>query len=358
VSTTARAAVVDAGGTPPVIQPIEFADLRFDEVLVRVVSTGVCHTDVAWADGTLFDAFPVVLGHESAGIVEAVGSDVSRVRKGNRVGIALAHHCGHCRYCESGRPMLCSQREADPGRLTREGKPLVQGFGTGGFAELMIVREASTIKLPDSVPLDVAAIVGCATSTGLGAVFNIAEVQYGATVAILGAGGIGLNVLMGCLVAGAGSIVVADPNPERRQLALDFGATAAVEPTDEAFREIEPDGFSYVFESAGFPEPMEMAIRITERGGTATLIGAPSPDAVIRIPALQFVPSQKRILGCLTGNVRPHVDFERYFRLFDSGRLPLDRLITSTVPFDDIATGFERNRTAQGIRTVVRITEE
>jgi len=358
MSTTTRAAVVDAGGSLPLIQQIELADLRFDEVLVRVVSTGVCHTDVAWADGVLFDAFPVVLGHESAGIVETVGTGVTRVRPGDRVGIALAHHCGHCRYCESGRPMLCGQRESDPGRLFRDGQPLVQGFGTGGFSEFTIVREASTLKLPDYVPLDVAAIVGCATSTGLGAVFNIAQVEYGATVAILGAGGIGLNVLMGCAVAGAARIVVADPNPERRRLALRFGATDVIEPTEDAFRAIAADGFPYVFESAGFPEPMELAIRITERGGTVTLIGAPAPDAVIRLNALDFVPSQRRILGCLTGNVRPNVDFDRYFRLFEAGKLPLDRLITGSVAFDDIAEGLARCRTAQGIRTIVRITEE
>lgn len=358
MSTPTRAAVVDVGGVAPVIQKIDLANLRVDEVLVRIVATGICHTDVAWADGVLFDSFPVVLGHESAGIVEAVGSGVSRVRVGDRVGLALAHHCGHCRYCESGRPMLCGERGSDPGRLWRDGKQLVQGFGTGGFSELTIVREASTIKLPDDVPLDVAAVVGCAVSTGLGAVFNIAEVEYGSTVAILGAGGIGLNVLMGCLVAGAGRIVVADPNPERRRLALEFGATDVVEPTEDAMREIAPDGFSYVFESAGFPEPMELALTMTERGGTVTLIGAPAPDAVITINALDFVPSQRRILGCLTGNVRPNIDFERYFRLFAAGKLPLDKLITGSVPFDELDRGMEMCRTAQGIRTIVNVTEE
>jgi alcohol dehydrogenase len=208
------------------------------------------------------------------------------------------------------------------------------------------------------VPLDVAAVVGCATSTGLGAVFNIAEVEYGSTVAILGAGGIGLNVLMGCVVAGAERIVVADPRAERLALATELGATDVVAPTEEALREIAPAGFEYVFESAGFPEPMELAIRVTERGGTATLIGAPPPDAEIRINALDFVPSQRRILGCLTGNVRPNVDFDRYFRLFARGRLPLDRLITGSVPLEQISEGFRRNRAAEGIRTVVRITEE
>ena len=254
--------------------------------------------------------------------------------------------------------MLCGQRvEAKP-RLLRDGVALIQGFGTGGFSESTIVREASTIPLPADVPMAAAAVVGCATSTGLGAVFNIAEVEYGSTVAILGAGGIGLNLVMGCLIAGAGRIVVADPNPERRALATRFGATDVCEATDDALRELEPDGFEYVFESAGFPEPMALAVRMTARGGTATIIGAAAPDAELRINALDFVPSQRRILGCLTGNVRPNVDFPRYFRLYQRGLLDLDSLITATVPFDDIATGFEMNRTAHGIRTVVHITDE
>jgi len=358
MATTARAAIVDVGGKPPEIQEVQLADLLFDEVLVRVVATSVCHTDVAWADGELFPAFPVITGHEVAGVIEAVGSGVSRVKPGDRVGIALAHHCGHCRYCESGRPMLCQQREDDPGRFTRDGEPIVQGFGTAGFSELTIVREASAIKLPDDVPLDVAAVVGCATSTGLGAVFNIAEVQFGSTVAIQGAGGIGLNILMGAVLAGAERIVVADPNPVRRQTALEFGATDVVDGSEEAFREIAPNGFEYVFECVGRPETLAQAVAITQRGGTATLIGAPPPDAMLNIPALDFVASQRRILGCLTGNVRPNIDFDRYFRLFARGKLPLDRLITAVIPFEDIAVGFEMNRSAQGIRTVVRVTQE
>ncbi len=325
---------------------------------MRIVSTGICHTDVAWASGQLFDAFPVVLGHESAGIVEAVGQGVTRVKPGDRVAVALAHHCGHCFYCETGRPILCGQRTDAPPRILRAGRPLVQAFGAGGFAEATVVREASTIPLPDGVPMSVAAVLGCATSTGLGAVFNIADVAYGSTVAILGSGGIGLNVLMGCQIAGADRIVVADPNPERRRLAESFGATDVVDSNEDALRQIEPNGFEYVFECAGDPEAMAMAVVLTARGGSATIIGAPAPDAEIRVNALEFVPSQRRILGCLTGNVRPNVDFDRFFRLYLRGKLPLDRLVTATIPFEEIATGFEMNKRGEGIRTLVQITAE
>jgi S-(hydroxymethyl)glutathione dehydrogenase/alcohol dehydrogenase len=313
---------------------------------------------VVWASGDLFDGFPVVLGHESAGIVEAVGPAVTRVAPGDRVGLALAHHCGHCSYCESGRPMLFAQRAEDVPRMLRDGVPLLQGFGTGGFSEGTVVREASVIKLPDDVPLDVAAVVGCATSTGLGAVFNIAEVEYGSTVAVLGAGGVGLNVVMGCVIAGAARIVVADPNVGRREQALTFGATDACDASDAALLGLEPGGFDYVFECAGLPESMSLGVRITARGGSVVMIGAPRPDAELRINALEFVPSQRKILGCLTGNVRPNVDFPRYFRLYSRGLLPLDRLITAHVPFDDITKAFAMNANAEGIRTVVSITDE
>jgi len=354
----ARAAIIDGPGKAPVVRSINLANLRNDEVLVRTVVTGICHTDVAWADGQLFDSFPVVLGHESAGVVERVGASVSRVNRGDRVAIALTHHCGHCRYCETGRPVLCPARPDDPGRLWHDDRPLRQGFGTGGFAELIIVREGSTIPVPDNVPLAAAALVGCATSTGLGAVFNIAEVGYGSSVAILGAGGVGLNVLLGCAVGGADPIVVADPDPDRRLLASELGATHVIEPDERAFREISASGYEYVFECAGRREPMELAIQLAERGGTVTLIGAPPPDVEIRINALDFVPSQKRILACETGNVRPDVDFGRYFRLYARGKLPLDRLITGTIPLDSIGSGFQLSRDHRGVRTIVQITDE
>lgn len=358
MSIITRAAVVDNAGQNPALHEVELVDPGPGEVRVRVVATSVCHTDVAWADGELWPRYPVVPGHESAGIVEAVGPGVSRVRPGDRVAIALSLHCGHCRYCESGRPMLCEHHEDETSRISRDGEPVIQGFGSGGFSEQTVIRASSAVAIPDDVPMDVAAIVGCATSTGLGAVFNIANVEYGSRVAVLGAGGIGLSVVLGCTLAGVEQIVVADPNEQRRMQALDFGATDVADATEDALRELAPGGFEYVFETAGFPEPMELAIRMTERGGTATIIGAARPDADITINALDFVPSQRRILGCLTGNVRPNVDFDRYFRLYARGKLPLDKFISHHVRFEDIAVGFDNNRKKIGIRTVVDISEE
>jgi S-(hydroxymethyl)glutathione dehydrogenase/alcohol dehydrogenase len=353
-----RAAVVAGPGQAPQIRTVELPPLRHDEVRVRLVATGVCHTDVAWADGQFFDDFPVVLGHESAGVVEEAGPSVTAVRAGDRVALALTHNCGHCRACETGHPMLCPRRTQQPPRLTLDGQTVTQGFGAGGFAEQAIVPGASVIPVPDEVPLAVAAVVGCATSTGLGAVFNLAGVEYGTTVAILGAGGIGLSVLLGCQVAGAERVVVVDPDPRRRERALGLGATDVAPPGEQAVRALEPGGFDYVFESAGRAEAMEMAVRLARRGGTITLMGVVPPGTTIRLDARAFVPGQYRLLGCLTGDVRPHVDFERFFRLYRRGRLDLPALITSTVPLDDIAAGFARCRDGEGIRTLVSLSEE
>jgi S-(hydroxymethyl)glutathione dehydrogenase / alcohol dehydrogenase len=358
MSRTTRAAVVAGPGQAPQIRAAELLPLRHDEVRVRLVATGVCHTDVAWADGQFNDSFPVVLGHESAGVVEETGPAVTAVRPGDRVALALTHHCGHCRACETGHPMLCPQRTQQESHLTLDGAPLVQGFGAGGFAEQAIVPQASVIGVPDDVPLAVAAVVGCATSTGLGAVFNLAGVEYGTTAVILGAGGIGLSVLLGCRVAGAERIVVVDPDPRRRERALGLGATDVAPPGEQAVRALEPAGFDYVFESAGRAEAMETAVRLARRGGTVTLMGVVPPGTTIRLDARAFVPSQVRLLGCLTGDVKPHVDFDRFFRLYRRGLLDLPALITSTVSLDDIAAGFARCRDGDGIRTLVSLSEE
>jgi S-(hydroxymethyl)glutathione dehydrogenase / alcohol dehydrogenase len=337
---------------------VELPPLEHDEVRVRLVATGVCHTDVAWADGQLIDEFPVVLGHESAGVVEETGPAVTTVRPGDRVAIALTHNCGHCSYCETGRPMLCPQRIAQPPRLLLDGVPLAQGFGAGGFAEQTIVPEGSVVPVPDDVPLQVAALVGCAASTGLGAVFNIAKVEYGTKVAILGAGGIGLAVLLGCRLAGVERIVVVDPDAARRDRALGLGATDVMPFDEAAVHGLEPQGFDYVFESAGTAEAMESAVRLVREGGTATLIGVVPPGTTIRIDARSFVPSQSRILGCLTGNVRPHVDFDRFFRLYRRGLLDLAALSSTTMALADLDVAFARCRTGEGLRTLITLSAE
>jgi 2-desacetyl-2-hydroxyethyl bacteriochlorophyllide A dehydrogenase len=348
VGERVRAALVEAPGAPVSIELIDLDDLEPDEVLVRIGACGICHTDLVWIGGGTYDQFPVVVGHEAAGTVEAVGPRVTRVAPGDRVVLSLAHHCGHCFYCESGSPMLCDGRVNFRPRLSRDGRRVFQGFGTGGFAEKTVVGERSVVKIPDAVPIEVAALTGCAVATGVGAAVNIAKVQPGSSVAVLGVGGIGASITMGARVAGAATIVAADPDPKRRELALRIGATDAVVP--EA---LERETFDYAFEATGLVEVMEQATRLVRRGGTIVVLGVPKADATFRVLALDFIANQRTLLGAITGDLRPNVDFARYFALYERGLLPLDELITGSVPLDDIATGFERAAKGDGIRTLV-----
>ena len=349
-----RAAVVAQAGAAPTIEDVEYAEPLDDEVVVHVAATGVCHTDIACADGVVQRDFPVVLGHETAGVVERVGRSVERVRVGDHVVLSLAHHCGHCAYCERGNPMLCTQRTASPPRMTLGGDDVAQGFGTAGFAERTVVRDVSAIRIPREVPLEIAALMGCALATGFGAATNIAGVGPGATVAVFGCGGIGLSVILGALAAGAERVVAVDPDPVRRQIALDAGATDAAVSSTGLVEEVSAgDGFDFVFEATGITSVMGDAISATRRGGTATLMGVPDPGDHLSIPALEFVASQRRILGCLTGNLRPNIDFDAYCRLYLRGKLDLDRFISARLPLSETAAAFERSRGGEGIRTVV-----
>ena len=351
MSTTTRALVVTAPGRVE-LDEIVIDSPRATEVLIEVAATGLCHTDVSWAAGTLYDDFPVTPGHETSGVVVAVGDAVTRFVPGDRVVIALTHHCGHCRYCEAGHPMLCAGRTSQRPRLSWRGEALTQGFGVAGFAAHALVPESSCVAVPEAVPLEIAAVVGCAIATGVGSVLNIAEVQPGSRVAVWGAGGIGLSVVMGAVLSGADEVVVVEPHAARRAKARELGATSAVTPDE--FESRGDADFDTVFESAGYTSTMERAIDATRRGGTTVLLGAPPPDHEVRIKALDFVASQKRLLGCITGDVSPVTDFDRYFRLYLHGRLPLDALVTSTASLDDAAALLVDGPPAGEVRVVVR----
>jgi S-(hydroxymethyl)glutathione dehydrogenase/alcohol dehydrogenase len=325
------------------------------EVSIRVTATGVCHTDLVWAGGTFgpgFD-FPVVLGHETAGVVEEVGPGVTRVRSGDPVVLSLAHHCGHCFYCESGSPMLCRQRTEGWNRVELRGNPIVQGFGVGGFSTRLVVQAISAIPLPAGVAPEVAAVAGCALATGFGAVTRIAKVEPGSTMAIIGCGGIGLSAVMASRIAGVVDIAVVDPNPDRLALARDLGATHAFDTVSGLLDSVPGDGFDTTLEAAGLVTTMEAAVQAARPGGTIVVVGAPPSDAMIRIPALDFVSTQKRLLGCITGDLRPNVDFARYFKLVQTGQLPLERLISHRLPLAQITEAFDLAARGDGIRTIV-----
>jgi S-(hydroxymethyl)glutathione dehydrogenase/alcohol dehydrogenase len=352
--TTARAAVVTGANVAPVIEDITVADPRADEVLVRVAAGGICHTDIAIATGELWPRYPIVLGHEIAGVVEGVGADVTAVRPGDRV-IVIDGHCGRCRDCDRGYPVLCQADRHHERRLhhfTRaDGSEVLQSVG--GFSEATLVPENCVVKVPEGVPLPVAAVIGCAVVTGAGAVFNVAQVRPGQTVAVIGSGGVGVNAIMAAKACGAAKIVAVDPNKSRRELGTRFGATHTAEPDEDALLAMEPEGFDVVIECAGKVPAMELGPRILRRAGVMTLIGATPEGVTFRIDALDFLLNEKRLLGCLRGNEQAAVDYPRYFEMYQRGLLDLDALITATVPLDDIAAGFERSKAEQGLRTVV-----
>jgi S-(hydroxymethyl)glutathione dehydrogenase / alcohol dehydrogenase len=358
MGTTVRAAVVTSAGSGPELGDVVLAPLADDEVLIRIAATGLCHTDVAWAAGDFGggdEQFPIVLGHESSGVVEAVGRPGGSVAVGDRVVVALTHHCGVCRYCERGEPVLCVHRDDNVRRITGLGGQIVwQSYGVGGFAEMAVVRASSLVQVPPDVPLATAAIVGCAVACGIGAVWNVAQVRPGSTVVVFGAGPVGMSVLMGAALAGAERVVAVEPNEARRALAMRFGATETRDFTPDALSDLRDAGdVDYTFESAGKTVAMQAAVETTRRGGTITLIGAAPRGASLGIDALAFVERHLRLLGCLGGAVRPHEDIGRYFALYRRGVLPLDELVTGVVPLAEIGEAFAASHGGTGLRTVV-----
>jgi len=349
----ARAVIVTRPGEPPVVEDIELVDPVDDEVLVKIAATGVCHTDLSCASGVLPTPYPVVLGHEAAGVVEVCGPRVTRFAPGDRVVVSVAHHCGHCTYCERGYPPLCLSRFAARPRYSWRGRPVLQAYATGTFATATVLREGSLAPVPDGVPLSVAAVTGCAVTTGVGAVLNDARVRAGATVAVFGCGGVGISAVMGARLSGAARVVAVDPNPVRRKLALQVGATDAVEPDLDVLFALEAGGFDYTFESAGRVEAMDMAVAAAAAVGTITLMGLPSPDVRLALPVSAFANANQRLLGVNMGRLRPHVDFPSYFRLYQRGLLPLDVLVGSTVDLEQAADAFAAAVEGRSLRVLL-----
>lgn len=347
----ARAVIVAEAGGQPTVSDIDLAEPLGDEVLVRIEAAGVCHTDLATASGALGTPYPVVLGHEGAGTVMAVGPDASRFGVGDRVVVSVPHHCGRCRFCESGHPPLCVERFAMRPRYAVGSEEVLQGFGTGTFSTATVLRERSLAAVPDGVPPAVAAVAGCAVATGFGAVVNDARVVPGASVAVLGCGAVGASAVMAAAASGAVRVVAVDPNADRRKVALTVGASDAVTP--DAFAELEPGGFDFTFEATGRIEAMEMAVTAAAPTGTVTLLGLPPADARLELPVLAFIIGSKRLIGSNMGRLRPAVDFPAIFGLYLRSVLPLDALVGAEVDIERAAEAFDLARQGAAIRVVL-----
>ena len=345
---------------------VEVEDPRAGEVAVRVAHCGVCHSDLSVADGTFPGLPPVILGHEAAGVVEAIGPGVKNLAVGDHVVLSPSPPCGTCPWCIRGEWSLCSNGDAlmtsshpDGGtRLSRNGQVVHRGLAVAAFAETVIIQETGAVKIPDDVPLDVACVIGCAVQTGVGAVINTAKVHEGETVLVMGLGGVGLSVVQGARLAGAARIIASDPVAERRQKALELGATDAIDPTVDDPTTYCMDatsiGVDWAFDAAGRSALVRTGIDATRKGGAVVMVGVPALDdpLTIDIPALIAV-GEKKIIGSLLGSCNALRDIPRLVALASSGRLDLAALITERRPLDDINLAFDDLRAAKGVRTVI-----
>jgi S-(hydroxymethyl)glutathione dehydrogenase / alcohol dehydrogenase len=363
-----RAAVLERTGGPLTVEELNLAPPGPGEVLVRLHASGVCHSDQNAIDGTAETRCPAVLGHEGAGVVESVGIGVTRVNPGDHVALSWAPSCGDCPECLRDLPQLCSAvwpaMEAGglldgTTRLSRDGEPVYHYSFISSFAEACVLPERSCIPIPADVPFEIAGLVGCAVTTGVGAVWRTANVRPGDRVAVFGCGGVGLSAVLGATAAGAGAIVAVDPVPAKLDVACELGATDAVpwaassEETAAAVIEASAGGVDYAIEATGRPEAMLAAFLSTRAHGAAVLIGIPPADAVLPLPALSIPRLERRVLGSIYGSSRPERDFPLTLDLYRRGRLPLDRLVSHRLPLDEVERAFELLRSGQALRVVL-----
>src|ERR1700674_295216 len=364
-----RAAVLYQAQTPMAIEEVSLEGPKDDEVLVQVKATGACHSDYHVIDGSWHGAgwpLPVILGHEAAGVVEKVGADVSTVKPGDRVILSFAPNCGRCRMCTIGQPHLCSGMRSAPGtfpdgtRRHRMADVEINCFGRGmsSFAEYSVVHQSAAIKISPDMPMEGAALIGCAVMTGVGAVLNTARVEPGATVAVFATGGVGLSVVQGAVLANASKIIAIDVLDNKLDYASGFGATHTINSRKqdplEAIREItDGQGVDYAFDAIGDSKVSRACYDAVRRGGTAVIVGMAPTGSEISIPST-IAGEEKIVKGCFYGSTRPTVDFPRLVDFYLRGVLQLDRMITRTYPLGEINAAFDalgRGDNARGVLT-------
>ena len=344
-------------------------DVRTDkpqsnEVLIQTTHAGLCHSDLHFMEGHWQIPLPCVMGHESAGVVQAVGDDVSYVKPGDHVITCLSVFCGHCHHCLTGHPNRCGNNQAtgrakgSGSRLTTpDGSDMGQMARLGGFAEEMLVHQNAVVKVRDDMPLDRAALIGCGVTTGVGAVFKTARIEPGSTCVVLGAGGIGLSAIQGCRIAGAGRVIAVDISDPKLEVARQMGATDTVNGAEvdavEAVRELTGGGVDYSFEAIGRKETYEQAFSMTNMGGTAVMIGMMPFGQNIEIPGYQIFMMEKTIKGSMMGSNAFRVDMPRYVDMYLDGRLMLDEMISGTIALEDINEGYEWMKKGEATRTVI-----
>lgn len=363
-----RAAVLHRVGEPLALETLEMASLEPGDVLVRLRASGLCHTDLEVMQGSLAYPLPIVLGHEGAGVVEAVGRDVTQVKPGDPVVCSWNPHCGRCFYCERSLPILCEPftrhqpkgRLLDGGiRMTLDGEPVHHYSVTSTHAEYTVVPESGAIPVPQELPFDRACLIGCGVMTGIGAVVRKAKVGAGSSVVVLGCGAVGLNAVQGAVLADAGRIIAMDVDAGKRDLARAFGATEAIDASapdaaDQVRALTAGRGADYVIECAGHKAAFRLSVELVRPGGQVVWLGKinVNDDVAFRWGSLM---GEKRIVRSSYGDALPRRDFPWIAREYLAGRVKLDELVTRRIRLEDVNDGFAAMARGEGIRTVVEL---
>lgn len=342
-----------------IVDDIEIGPPGPGEVTVKIEATGVCHSDLHAMQGSLPQTAPFVPGHEGAGVISAVGEGVTDLAVGDHVVVAWSPPCGKCNNCvERKQPHLCVMIQfaiAGVPRFTRNGEPVYGMAGTGTFAEYLTLPQEAAVKIDDDIPFEIASLIGCGVSTGVGAAINTAKVKPGSKVVVFGCGGVGIAAIQGAHVAGASIIVAVDLNEDKLELAKTFGATHGCKPDDLAAlqAELTGDGFDYAFEAIGLPVTMRAAYDAVRRGGTACVIGVGGMDQQVSFNGFEIFFSEKTFMGSYYGSVDVRSDFHRLLSLWKAGQLDLDGMITNRMNISEINEAFDIMRRGEAIRTVI-----
>jgi len=363
-----KAAVCRGLNEPLSIEEVDLEAPKAGEVKVKMGASGVCHSDLSVQNGTLFGSYPIVLGHEGAGVIEEVGEGVEGLAVGDHVVISWVPQCGQCFYCQKGQGYLC---EAGAGamatgglldgttRLSKDGEAIMQMACTGTFSESAVIPAIGAVKIPDDVPLDIAALIGCGVLTGVGAATNTASIKPGDTVAVVGCGGVGLNVIQGAIIAGATRVIAVDMLENKLKMAEQFGATDLVnagegDAVTKVLELTESRGVDVAFEVIGLKATIDQTIGMTRRGGEAVLVGVPKMDVMLELPAfLSVVLMSKSIKGCWYGSSNVQTDVLKLIGWYREGKLKLDELISRRIELEDVNDAFRAMEAGEVARSVI-----
>jgi S-(hydroxymethyl)mycothiol dehydrogenase len=361
MTTQVRGVVAPGKGLPVEVTTVLVPDPGPGEALVRVQACGVCHTDLHYREGGIGDDFPYLLGHEAAGVVEAVGSDVTSVAPGDFVILNWRAVCGQCRACKRGKPWYCFNTHNARQKMTlADGTPLSAALGIGAFADLTLVAAGQCTKVDPAVPAEVAGLLGCGVMAGLGAAINTAPVTLGDSVAVIGCGGVGNAAVLGARLAGARTIIAVDIDPRKLEWAIQFGATHVInsreaDPVDGIRELTGGNGADVVIEAIGRPETYQQAFYARDLAGTVVLVGVPTPEMRIDMPLLDFFGRGGALKSSWYGDCLPERDFPLLTDLYLQGRLPLEKFVSETIALDAVEEAFAKMQRGEVLRSVVKL---